>query len=459
MRKKVKSDSSRPSCLDRLRDREIEDVTGLCALSARGERPADEIGPIVSAYVVSFLSRLPHSSPTPSASFRLPPWRYVPEHFKVLLFSLAADVIGVTDALTFDLSDQQAEDWMAQYGSLAEGFRRVVLDQTRRPFNGKMTYLFYVEPKKSKGKDARRYRDEPGRPRRFDVHCAIRIPDDPEIMSRFQKSVWKRTHKWTPVDPTDGFPLYKRGRFAYIKPITGEGWLAYCRKAYRLTKQLHRDKVGRQPYGMSNDVIREAKRIYEDVRRAVDSFPADPEHVAGINAYLDWSKAAGLRVAHARFTAACVLFDRKRSDGTYMPACAEPGFVAPLRGVDGSAAVAPFAPRSIAGIWPGYSAPGRPYGPTAWSSAGVVAAAPHRASAPAKTALAAIRAGLEPLPPDAAKWVPGLEDVLRHVHPGARPSEIRDHAILIATWASRATRRRHDAAADCRAAGAALSVF
>lgn len=236
--------------------------------------------------IVSYLVR--------SEGMKIPPWRNLPEICKFDLIALTGDHFGVSHALTFDISDQQRADWQRKHGNVCEGFKREVLYKTRHIFPEVMTYWLAVEPHVSKGKAARQYQDVPNFQRRFDVHMAIALPEtvDPKqsarIRRRFDKAIWKRTHKLVHLKLVSSPDLSLRGRMAYRRPIHfSDGWQDYCFKYASRTITQHADVTGLKPWGASQNLRRATQQLYTAIRAEALSAKLDPACLAKVEAASD----------------------------------------------------------------------------------------------------------------------------------------------------------------------------
>jgi hypothetical protein len=207
----------------------------------------------------------------------LPRWRDLTVIERFRLCQLAGKDVELNWTFTFNVSDQQREEWVSTHGGLAEGFRREVIKGLRHIFPDGPNYWFVVEPKAATGAEGDRYRDQPGKPRRFDVHGAIRASR--AQLSRLQRSLWARAFKLKKADPSDTHPLQKLGRSACMCPVRDDRWMHYPLKGVSRTVRLHCDVAGDRPFGASQRLHADARARFEEFRRLVIGMPPLTEDV------------------------------------------------------------------------------------------------------------------------------------------------------------------------------------
>ena len=215
-----------------------------------------------------------------------PRWRDLSSIDQFRLRQLAGKQAGLNWTFTFNISDEQREQWIEKHGNIAEGFRREVIKGLRHIFPDGPDYWFVVEPKRAKGAKAKHYRDRAGALRRFDIHGAIYA--NKEQLGRVQQSIWARAFKIKPADMSDTHPLQKLGRSAYMTPIRDDGWMSYCLKAINRTISDHSDICGDKPFGASQRLQQDAQEKFETYRQFVaDISPMPAEVEAAIRSVIN----------------------------------------------------------------------------------------------------------------------------------------------------------------------------
>lgn len=230
------------------------------------------------------------------SGFIPPRWKDLTSLEIFALEQVAGHSLGINLALTFNISDEQRYTWLARHKNLTDAFKKEIVSKIRHVFDDNSPrYWLVIEPKKTRGEDGRKYRDQTNQPRRFDVHAGFRVPD--KNRSAFHKGIWKRTEKlelkqqkestivtnWLESDPQEpehqcDYPLSRRGRMAYARRINSPNWSQYAAKHIEKTIQLHADVVGTSPFGASRDLTATAREIYQLIKANAKS--SEPSEMA-----------------------------------------------------------------------------------------------------------------------------------------------------------------------------------
>ena len=212
-----------------------------------------------AAQVRSFLSR---------RNLTFPRWKELSSATRCKLHGLAAsspiqDDQYVSLAVTANIFDEQRERAVQKYGSLREWVSREWLGRIRRYITD---YFVILEPRRSRGAAAWRYRDGPRGLRRFDIHSILILRNDRELHSRLQNAIRRMHPNYGEEEiPRERFPLFKRYRPSYAKRQYSSGWARYCAKRPDLWP-IHQDVTGDTPFLVSQNVSFTTRAIYEYIR-------------------------------------------------------------------------------------------------------------------------------------------------------------------------------------------------
>ena len=233
-------------------------------LAMTGEYDLDRISRKVSS-----LSYLTGYSP--------PRWTDLTSSEKFVMEQIVGHFFKINFSTTFNISDEQRQNWISKHKNITIGFKKEVLHKVRHILGKRPTYWLVVEPKISRGKKAKKYVDTINSPRRFDIHAGFLV--DKSDLARFQQGLDKRAEQLKLKTPKPSssllpkkkkqkipYPLFLKGRMvqgAYIKDI---GWATYSSKAIALTKKMHTDLTGPTPFGKSRNLTHAAKAAYEQIR-------------------------------------------------------------------------------------------------------------------------------------------------------------------------------------------------
>ncbi|MCC3303379.1 hypothetical protein [Sneathiella sp. HT1-7] len=233
-------------------------------LAMTGNYDLDRISRIVSS-----LSYLTGYSP--------PRWTDLTSSEKFVMEQIVGHFFKINFSITFNISDEQQQNWISKHKNLTIGFKKEILHKVRHILGKHPTYWLVVEPKVSRGKKAKEYVDRINSPRRFDIHAGFLV--DKTDLDRFQQGLSKRAAELKLKTPKPSgallpkkkkqkipYPLFLKGKMVQGAYIVNIGWATYSSKAIALTKKMHTDLTGPTPFGKSRNLTHAAKAAYEQIR-------------------------------------------------------------------------------------------------------------------------------------------------------------------------------------------------